>query len=96
MSEFRDFRALLREHLEAIERADLVCAEAAEARRNCYRAARADGLLPGLLRIIARERRFDEEALEELQNYREIASSFSSTPLGRTALKTDAGEEELV
>jgi hypothetical protein len=94
MSEFRDFRAVLREHLEAIERADLVCAEAAEARRNCYRAARADGLHPGLLRIIARERRFDEELVEELQHYRETAASFATTPLARAAARTEEEAEE--
>jgi hypothetical protein len=94
MSEFRDFRAVLREHLEAIERADLVCAEAAEARRNCYRAARADGLHPGLLRIIARERRLDEETLDELASYRDAA--FETTPLARAAERAEVDADIIV
>jgi hypothetical protein len=97
MSEFRDFKTLLREHLLAIERADLVCAQAAEARRECYRKARGDGLHPGLLKVVCRERRLSEDLAEELQHYREIAASFETTPLGRHAREEEAEvEEELV
>jgi hypothetical protein len=74
----------------------MLCAEAAEQRCECYRQARRDALHPGLLKIIARERRFDAEMLDELAQYREIVASWAATPLAAAARASHPKTEELV
>jgi hypothetical protein len=81
----RDFREILQQHLDALADADAVCLAAAHKRREILRAAAADAINVSLLKIIARERHFDEEVRQELAEYRDAVTSWTRTPLGQAA-----------
>jgi hypothetical protein len=88
MSEFLTFPELVRRHLALLAKADEVVRAANEARRETLRDAGRAGVNPTLLKIVAKEKQFDQEALDELATMREAA--FEETELAKAAARAEA------
>jgi hypothetical protein len=84
--DFEDFAQILKRHLAALATADSACAAAAENRRAVLKAAREDGVIPALLKQIAREQAMNPDLRTELASYRSLVSQpFTGTELGQAA-----------
>jgi hypothetical protein len=80
------FAETLQHYLARLEEADQRCAAAAEGRREVLKEARENGLVPGLLKQLCRERAWDQDFKDDLQAYRDAVSRpFSETDLGQAA-----------
>jgi hypothetical protein len=81
--EFLTFPELVRRQLALLAKADETVRAANEARRLMLHEARRQGVNTTLLKIVSKEKTFDEEMLDELASYRDAA--FEDTPLAQAA-----------
>jgi hypothetical protein len=84
--DFEDFGQILKRHLGRLAAADVACTAAAEARRQVLKAAKEDGVVPSLLKMVAREAAMSPDDREALADYRALLNQpFEATDLATAA-----------